>query len=305
MSLKISFDLPMGSVKHWARWAGPHELVDIAAAVEDAGLDGIGMPDHPVPGSTWLSQGGHQSFDPFVALAAMAARTSRIRLHTNLAIASYRHPYLIAKAASSLDVISRGRVTLGMGAGYVAEEFAALGADFEKRGAAFDNAVRDIREVWTGEPFHARARVARGDSGTNQSLPPPVQRPGPPIWIGGNSRRARRRVAELGDGWMPFEQTADQAAITGTDVLLGADQIAEQVAEVRDQRATAGRVPGFEVCLAPKGVGAAVDLLEFIRSGGDGYEAAGVTWLTWQSSARSADQCIADIAAVGRGLSRS
>src|SRR5690348_12676801 len=101
--------------------AGP--VPEVAAAAESAGFDGFGLTEHPVPGARWLDRGGHQSVDPFVALGAAAATTTRIRLLTHLAVAPYRNPFLLAKAAATVDLMSGGRMTLGLGGGYHKTEF--------------------------------------------------------------------------------------------------------------------------------------------------------------------------------------
>src|SRR6478735_394298 len=114
----------------------------IARALEGAGWDGLAYTEHPAPGRRWLAQGGgHQTLDPFVALGAAAAVTERIRLLTYLAVIPYRNPLLLAKAAASVDMISKGRFVLGAGTGYLKGEFFALGVDFDERNELFDEAL--------------------------------------------------------------------------------------------------------------------------------------------------------------------
>ena len=191
--------------------AGP--LLEVAVAAERAGFDAFSLSEHPGPGARWLSAGGHQTLDPLVALAAVAGATSRLRLVTNIVVAPYRNPLVLAKAAATLDLVSGGRLTLGLGSGYQKSEFFALGVDMEERNELFDEALEVLPLHWAGEPFsyagrHFSARdvIAR---------PRPVQDP-IPIWIGGNSRRSRRRVAERAQGWMPMSGTAELSA-TGAD----------------------------------------------------------------------------------------
>jgi probable F420-dependent oxidoreductase len=286
--MRINFQMPSRAIKHYERWIGGHELSVLAVAAEEAGFDAVSMTDHPFPPDEWLAAGGHQAFDPFVALAVIGARTSRIRLLTNLVVAGYRSPYITAKAAASVDVLSGGRLVLGMGAGYVEGEFAALGADFRGRGVRFDAALTAIGEAWDGR------------SVGHSALPRPERRP--PIWIGGNSRRARRRAATDGDGWMPFGQGAEQAAITGTDSLTSVEQLADRIADLDRMRRELGRPEPLDVCFAPPGVGSAEAFLAFLDSSGAACAEAGVTWLTWESSARSADACLADIGSVGSAI---
>ena len=111
----------------------PGAIPAVAARAEAAGFDGFSLTEHPVPGVRWLEHGGHQSLDPFVALAAAAAATTRLRLLTHLAVAPYRNPFLLAKAAATVDLMSNGRMTLGLGAGYHGNEFRALCVDMAER----------------------------------------------------------------------------------------------------------------------------------------------------------------------------
>ncbi len=154
-----------------------------------------------MPGDKWLGAGGHHALDPFVGLAVAAAVTTRVRLMTNLTVLPYRNPFLLAKAVASLDRVSNGRVTLGVGTGYLKPEFFALGVDFEERNDLFDEAIAVCRLAWSGESvtFEGRHFTARG----NSVQPTPVQDP-LPIWIGGNATLTRQRVATVAQGWMPM-----------------------------------------------------------------------------------------------------
>src|SRR5262245_32167890 len=131
--------------------AGP--LDEVAAAAEKAGFDAIALTEHPIPGASWLRAGGHQSLDPFVALGFAAAATTRLRLMTNLSVAPYRNPFLLAKAAATVDRLSGGRLILGLGAGYQKSEFFALGVDASERAALFEEALDVLPLHWRGEPF--------------------------------------------------------------------------------------------------------------------------------------------------------
>jgi len=110
-------------------------LDDVARSAETAGFDALALTEHPIPGARWLHTGGHQSLDPFVALAFAAAATSRLRLLTHLALAPYRNPFLLAKAAATVDKLSGGRMILGLGAGYQKSEFHALREELKAAGA--------------------------------------------------------------------------------------------------------------------------------------------------------------------------
>jgi probable F420-dependent oxidoreductase len=221
---------------------GPLDAV--AAAAERAGFDGFSLTEHPIPGARWLASGGHQSLDPYVALAFVAAATTRLRLLTYLSVAPYRNPFLTAKAAATLDKLSGGRLLLGLGAGYQKSEFYALGVDMDERNALFDEVLDVLPLHWSGEPFsyagrHFSARdiIAR---------PRPVQNP-IPIWIGGNSKLTRRRVAERAQGWMPMSG-GDQLSSTARTRALGpTDQLAADIAEIREKAVAAGRADHIDV----------------------------------------------------------
>lgn len=278
---------PMRAVKHHERWLGKADLGDVARVVEDAGFDAIAMTEHPYPDDRWLAEGGHHSYDPFVSLAYMAAATRRLRLVTYVLVAAYRNPYLSAKAIASLDSVSRGRLTVGMAAGYLRSEFDVLGADFANRGAILDDTIAAMRDAWAGREHGGERFPARGHS----MVPAPVQLGGPPIWIGGNSRPARRRAVRLGDGWMPIAQTPEMAAITRTPPLETIEELAEQVAAMHADRLAAGGAP-LDVAFAPfeQRHGRGADAAEFARGLGarvGAYADAGVTWLTIEPTSRS------------------
>ena len=217
------------------RDAGP--VPEVARAAEEAGFEGISFTEHPIPGARWLDAGGHQTLDPFIALAASAGATNRIRLLTCLAVAPYRNPFLLAKTAASLDIVSGGRFILGLGTGYHKTEFFALGVDFDERNALFDEALEVLPLHWRGEPFsyegrhfNARDVIAR---------PRPIQDP-IPIWIGGNAQVTRRRVADHAQGWMPLLGSETLNQTTRTPSLGGREGIAAAMKEIRDRGAARG-----------------------------------------------------------------
>ena len=132
----------------------------------------------------------------------VAAKSERLRLVSSVMILPYRNPVFTAKALATIDVLSSGRVTVGVGVGWLEEEFQALGAaDFKRRGAVSDEYIRIFKTLWTTSPASFTGEFYRFDE--IRCLPHPVQKPHPPIWIGGHSKAALRRVARLGDGWHP------------------------------------------------------------------------------------------------------
>ena len=175
-----------------------------------------------------------------------------MRLFTNLCVVPYRNPFLVAKAALTLDVLSGGRLTLGVGAGYLEPEFRALGVDFEERNELLDEGLVAIKRAWTesGVEMTGRHFEVRGHT----MLPRPVQSPHPPIWVGGNSKRAIRRAVDLADGWTPMPNPRALGARRRSAHLETVDELEALIAyadgyrvvdrtrrSVRDQRDADGR----------------------------------------------------------------
>jgi probable F420-dependent oxidoreductase len=186
---------------------------ELAVAAEQAGFDSLWTVEHVVVPAGYRSPypysrsgkmaGGIEDFDlpdPLVWLAYLAAVTRTLRLATGIVILPQRNPVILAKEAASLDVLSGGRLILGIGSGWLAEEFAALGVPFEDRGARTDDYIGALRALWGEGPATHRGEFASFED--VYSRPRPVQRP-IPIVVGGHSRRAARRAGELGDGFFP------------------------------------------------------------------------------------------------------
>jgi probable F420-dependent oxidoreductase len=176
----------------WEREAGVDDLVRAAQTADRAGFFYVAVCDHIAIPRAFASAMSTTWFNPIATLGFLAAHTARVRLMTNVFVAPYRHPLDTAKAFATLDELSGGRVILGVGAGHVAGEFEALGIPFVERGRLLDAAIDGVVAAWSDEFV--------GDVGLR---PRPVQRPRPPIWVGGSSRPALRRVAARGDGWVP------------------------------------------------------------------------------------------------------
>ncbi len=146
--------------------------------------------------------------DPLITLAHIASSTTTLRIGTGINILPQVAPLLMAKQVATLDVLSGGRLLLGLGVGWLAEEFAAMGTDFARLGARFDDYLRAMRKVWSGETVEHDGEFLQWSG--FMSHPRPAQRPNPPVLIGGTSDRAFRRVAELGDGWIAPNYSAEQ-----------------------------------------------------------------------------------------------
>jgi len=242
--MRVSLGLPVHRVDAAEEFVAGDAVTEIARAAEAAGFAAVFVTDHPAPPSRWVRGGGHVTTDPLVTLGFAAAATSTIRLQTNLFVPAYRHPLLAAKSVATLDVLSGGRVILGVGAGYLEPEFEALDADFEHRNEVLDDALRTMQAAWSAD-----------DVGGVATTPRPVQQPGPPMWIGGNSRRAIRRAVELGQGWVPMPSPAAAATHLRTPGLESLDDLRTRIDYLHEQCAVAGRDSGdLDICFMPSGL---------------------------------------------------
>ena len=205
--MKLGIALP-----HIGPDASPQAIIEVARKAESLGFDSVWALDrllwplHPTakyPGNPRgeLPAVMQVVYEPLTVLTFVAAHTQRVRLGTSVLVAAYRSPVLVAKTAATLDLLSHGRFILGLGSGWSTDEFAAVNQPIDERDGRTDEFIKALRELWrTGEPrFEGKYyRVP-----PSIFLPRPLQDPGPSIWIGGNSKRAMRRAAELGDGWHP------------------------------------------------------------------------------------------------------
>ena len=160
---------------------------------EELGFDSVWMEEHhSVTNHYWPS--------PLTVLAGFATRTSRLMLGTDILVAPFYHPVRLAEDATLVDVISGGRLTLGVAIGYKPDEFALYGAELEKRGARFEEQLAIMRGLWSGERVDFKGRYY---TVTGRLEPLPISQPHPPIWIGGWGDVTLRRAATLGDNWIP------------------------------------------------------------------------------------------------------
>lgn len=226
--MRFSVTYPLISHPYNPEFLTKEGLVRFCVAAERAGFDGIGFTDHPAPTHRWLTAGGHDAVDPLVALAFCAAVTDRIRLIPNILVLPYRNPFVVAKAVATIDALSGGRFTLAVATGYLRGEYRALGVDFEQRNALFDDAVEAIRGIWSEDDY---TREGAGYQAHGQTANPKPS-PHPPIWIGGNSRQSRRRVARYGDGWSPFPAPRQLARTAKSPVLETPDDLAVMLDEL-------------------------------------------------------------------------
>jgi probable F420-dependent oxidoreductase len=218
MAVRFLLSLPTDHVEHHQAFGTSEAVCEMSRLAEDVGYDGVFVTDHPIPSASFVESGGHHALEPTVVLAVAAATTTRLRLMTNLYLVGYRNPFLAAKAIASLDSLSEGRVLLGTGAGFLEPEFRALGADFDRRNEILDEHLEVMKRIWLGEPVSVEGENYFASD--QLALPRPVSRPHPPIWIGGNSRASRERVARLGQGWAPMLNPSSRLSREGSTTIL-------------------------------------------------------------------------------------
>jgi len=297
--VRFTLQLPTDRVAQGEEFVSAQAIAEMARAVERAGFDAAFVTDHPAPEDRWLRSGGHQALDPFVALSFVAAATTRLRVQTHVLVAAYRNPFLAAKAIATLDVLSGGRVIAGLAAGYLEAEFAALGVDYAERNELTDESILAMKRIWGGESLALEGRHFRAAGHT--VLPRPLQRPHPPIWIGGNSRRAMRRAVELGDGWLPFPAPARMAKYVHTTPMESEADLAAALEQLRALGARAGREP-LDVCAAPfelaygaKELPPSSQLVDTVGR----FAALGIGWLILTPPARSRAEFLDGVARLG------
>jgi probable F420-dependent oxidoreductase len=223
-----------------------HRLLEYTEIAERVGFEALSANDHLVFPRPWL--------DGPAALAAVLARTGRMALATTVALPVVRGPVALAKSLAAIDLLSGGRLVVGVGPGSSARDYAAVGVPFEERWKRLDEAVQVLRALWLGEgpPF-------RGEFYSTEGLtlePHPAQRPGPPIWIGSwGSEAGLRRVARLGDGWLASaynttpeafaaarRRLAEHLHALGKDPERFPNAIATMFFHVTEERATSERI---------------------------------------------------------------
>jgi probable F420-dependent oxidoreductase len=188
--------------------------IAVAEAAERLGFGFISVNDHVVvpraiasrypysESGEWAARTAGECLDQLITLGFLAARTERLKLLTSVMVVPHRQPVLAAKMLASIDVLSRGRLILGCGAGWLEKEFEALGAPpYAERGRATDEYLDAFKELWTQDAPKFQGRHVR--FGDLVFAPKPVAKPHPPIWIGGESPAALKRAVRVGDGWYP------------------------------------------------------------------------------------------------------
>ena len=269
----------------------PRLWPEVTQAADELGYESVWIPEHLVlpvamEGSPYSGQehppipANLPVFDPLVQLAFLAARTTRVRLGTQVFNIGLRHPFVTARAVATLDAVSGGRVELGIGASWLEAEWQAAGLDFHTRGRRVDEAIDVCRRLWSESVIEHHGRFF--DFPPVMFEPKPVQPGGPPLIVGGDSEAAMRRAVRVGAGWMPMNHTLDQlpaamsrledlCAEAGRDapvaVTIGADGNDQEQMErcaalgvdrviVRPWKRSSEAVDGMEVLAGRLGFGA-------------------------------------------------
>ncbi len=221
--MKLGIALP-----HIGPGASREAVIEVAARAEALGFDSVWVLDRLLwpleptaryPGNARgeLPAVMQIVYEPLTVLSFIAAHTRRVSLGTSVLVAAYRSPVLVAKIAATLDLLSHGRLILGVGSGWSADEFTAANLSIAERDGRTDEFIRALRVLWSADESRFEGKYYRVPPSI--FLPKPLQEKGPPIWSGGNSGRALRRAAELGDGWHPTSRLTPAALAEGARKL--------------------------------------------------------------------------------------
>ena len=235
--MKYGFYLPTRGAS-----ANPDDLSRLVGEAEAAGFHSVMIADHIVFPTEVRSKypytvdgafpGVGDALEQLTLMSFIAAKTERLRLVTSVMVLPHRNPVVTAKMLASIDVLSKGRVTVGVGVGWMREEFEALGApDFDRRGAVSNEYLEIFKTLWTQDVASFDGEFYR--FGNLRCEPHPVQKPHPPIWIGGHSRAALKRTARYGNGWHPVGANAA--------VPLPPEELARSLGDLRQLMAAEDR----------------------------------------------------------------
>jgi hypothetical protein len=264
--MKFTMGMPLGDITA-GEYQTPSAIKAIATALETAKVNAGYLTDHPAPSAEWLHNAGgqgHDALDPFTTFGFVAAATTNLMLHTNILVMPYRNPFLTAKSAATLQVISEGRLILGAGAG-------------SQKVVIFDEALEVIRMAWAGGCVVKQGRTF--NAAGNEPRPTPSVTP--PIWIGGGSGKAVERAAIWGDGWSPFFSAPTMSKANQESGIHTVAQLGENIDKLNDMRANLNKTSAFDIA-----IGAQAKLDFKTRDSADKYlesvaelAEVGVTWV--------------------------
>ncbi len=191
----------------WEPNAGSEEILRYAKKADSLSWDWLTIPEHVVMPTAMAEHMGTRFVEGITAAAVLMGATQRIHMLTFVLVLPYRHPLLLAKQIATMEFIAGGRFTLGTAVGHLEHEFDCLNVPFEKRGPMADEYIAALKEAWTSDKPTFNGEYVKFSDVIIE--PKPMQKPYPPIFIGGNSKPAMRRAAKLGDGWIPWLVTAE------------------------------------------------------------------------------------------------
>lgn len=232
------------------------QMVGLAQKAESAGVESVWTFEHAIVPLDYSSKYPYSPngkmgvtpetnfIDPLIALTAVAAGTTKIRLGTGVNILSQTNPLLLAKQAASLDLVSGGRFMLGVGIGWLREEFDAMGVPFERRGARFDDYVEAMKKVWSGEVVEHQSDFLSWSG--FKSYPVPAQKPHLPVVIGGSKGKAFERTARLGEGWFAPTGSASELAPMLEELKKACEAVGRDYAEIEISAMWLGAAEGLE-----------------------------------------------------------
>ena len=230
--MQIGFALPVSGT-----WATADNVIEVAELADTLGFSSVWTFQRilsPVTpdGTQWLPPAYHRVLDPFSVLAFAAARTSQVRLGVAVVNAPFHPPALLAKTAATIDRLSNGRLDLGLGLGWMPDEFTAMGVSMDHRGARLAESIDALDLLWggAGEPFDGRFSTVPAAV----AAPAPVQRPRPPILLGGGAPAALRRAGRIADGWVSAS-TADLSTLNASIAMVreGAEEVGRDPSSLR------------------------------------------------------------------------
>ena len=236
--MKFGFGLPAmilypPVMSDWERDAKPSDVLAIAQKADELGFDYITVSEHIVMPEEMVEIMGARYPEALSAAAFLAGATKRTKILPYVLVLPYRSPVLLAKQIATLDFLSNGRIVLGTASGHLEREFEILQAPFHERGAMTDEYLLAMKELWTKDKPSFQGKYVQFDN--IRFEPKPVQKPHPPIFIGGNSKPAMRRAANVGDGWLPW--------------LITRKQLPDALAYVKEQPGYSARTRPFDVVM--------------------------------------------------------
>lgn len=217
----------------WEAKVTPDDILRFARKVDELKFDWLWVSEHVIMPKEMVPLMGPWFQEALTAASVLLGATKRVRLLTYIVPLPYHHPVVYAKAVATVDFLSSGRITLGVACGHLQREFEILNVPYEERGRITDEYIRAMKELWTNDDPTFHGEYVRFENVAAE--PKPLQKPHPPLFIGGDARPVMRRAAKLGDGWIPW--------------LVTRDELPGCLTYIQEQRASQGRTQPFEVLM--------------------------------------------------------